>query len=59
MEPTIRAKLMMQLQAECLSGWVASAAQKMSLKSNMAVPEAAETDKVGWDGIADRAEGEV
>ena len=55
----IRAKLVLQLRAEDLSGRAIAASQSMSRKSITAVLEAADAAGVGWDDIADRSDGEV
>lgn len=55
----IRAKLILQLRAEGLSGRAIAASQGMSRKSITAVLEAADAASVGWDDVADRPEGEV
>src|SRR5699024_10954760 len=49
----IRAKLVLQLRAEGLSGRAISASQGMSRKSVRAVFEAADAVGIGWDDIAD------
>ena len=54
----IRAKLILQLRAEGLSGRAIAASQGMSRKSITAVLEAADAASVGWDDVADRPEGE-
>ncbi|WOQ16961.1 IS21 family transposase [Raineyella sp. W15-4] len=55
----IRAKLVLQLRAEGLSGRAIATSQAMSRKSVTAVLEAADVAGVGWDEVADRSEGEV
>ncbi|MEE1622745.1 IS21 family transposase, partial [Zafaria sp. Z1313] len=55
----IRAKLVLQLRAEGLSGRVIAASQGMSRKSVTAVLEAADAAGIGWDEIKDLAHGEV
>ncbi len=55
----IRAKLVLQLRAEGLSGRAISASQQMSRKSVTAVLEAADAGGVGWDDVAELADGEV
>ena len=55
----IRAKLVLQLRAEGLSGRAIAASQGMSRKSITAVLEAADAAGVAWDDIADSSEGEV
>jgi len=55
----IRAKLVLQLRAEGLSGRAIAASQGMSRKSITAVLEAADAAGVVWDDIADSSEGEV
>lgn len=55
----IRAKLVLQLRAEGLSGRAISASQRMSRKSITAVLEAADAAGLGWDEIRDRPEAEV
>lgn len=55
----IRAKLVLQLRAEGLSGRAIAASQGMSRKSITAVLEAADAAGVVWDDIANSSEGEV
>lgn len=55
----IRAKLVLQLRAEGLSGRAIAASQSMSRNSITAVLEAADAAGVGWEDIADRPDGEV
>jgi transposase len=55
----IRAKRVLQLRAEGLSGRAIAASQGMSRKSITAVLEAADAAGVGWDEIKDRSDGEV
>ncbi|MEW1921966.1 IS21 family transposase [Pseudarthrobacter oxydans] len=55
----IRAKLVLRLRAEGLSGRAIAASQGMSRKSITAVLEAADAAGVAWDDIADSSEGEV
>lgn len=55
----IRAKLILQLRAEALSGRAIAASQGMSRKSITAVLEAADAAGVRWDDIAEKPEGEV
>lgn len=55
----IRAKLVLQLRAEGLSGRVIAASQGMSRKSVTAVLEAADAAGVGWDDVADHPDAEV
>ncbi|MEV7475637.1 IS21 family transposase, partial [Pseudarthrobacter oxydans] len=55
----IRAKLVLQLRAEGLSGRAIAASQGMSRKSITAVLEAADAAGVVWDDIASSSEGEV
>lgn len=55
----IRAKLVLQLRAEGLSGRAIAASQGMSRKSVTAVLEAADTAGISWDDVADLADGEV
>ncbi|TPV47581.1 IS21 family transposase [Pseudarthrobacter phenanthrenivorans] len=55
----IRAKLVLQLRAEGLSGRAIAASQGMSRKSITAVLEAADAAGMAWDDIADSLEGEV
>ena len=51
----IRAKLVLQLRAEGLSGRAIAASQGMSRKSVTAVLEAADTAGISWDDVADLA----
>ena len=55
----IRAKLILQLRSEGLSGRTIAASQGMSRKSITAVLEAADTAGVSWDDVAERPEDEV
>ena len=55
----IKAKLVLQLRAEGLSGRAIAASQAMSRKSITAVLEAADAAGVSWDDVAERPEGEV
>lgn len=55
----IRAKLVLQLRAEGLSGRAIAASQGMSRKSITAVLEAADAAGVVWDEIADSTDREV
>lgn len=55
----IRAKLVLQLQAEGLSGRAISVSQGMSRKSVTAVIDAAERAGVRWDDVAELAESDV
>lgn len=55
----IRAKLVLQLRAEGLSGRAIAASQGMSRKSITAVLEAADAAGVVWDDIADSSDREV
>lgn len=55
----IKAKLVLQLRAEGLSGRAIAASQGMSRKSITAVLEAADAVGVGWDDIKDHGEAEV
>jgi len=55
----IRAKLVLQLRAEGLSGRAIAASQGMSRKSIAAVIEAADAAGLGWDDVADLSEGKV
>lgn len=55
----IRAKLIVQLRSEGLSGRTIAASQGMSRKSITAVLEAADTAGVSWDDVAERPEDEV
>lgn len=49
----IRAKLVLQLRAEGLSGRAIAASQGMSRKSVRAVFEAADGVGIGWDDVAE------
>ena len=49
----IRAKLVLQLRAEGLSGRAIAASQGMSRKSITAVLEAADATETSWDDIAE------
>ena len=55
----IRAKLILQLRSEGLSGRAIAASQGMSRKSITAVLEAADTTGLSWDEVAERHEDEV
>lgn len=55
----IRAKLVLQLRAEGLSGRAIAASQAMSRKSVTQVLEAADAAGLAWDDVKDRADGEV
>ena len=55
----IRAKLVLQLRAEGLSGRAIAATQGMSRKSITAVLEAADATGTTWDDVVDLADGEV
>lgn len=55
----IRAKLVLQLRAEGLSGRAIASSQAMSRKSITAVLEAADAAGLGWDDVAERSEAEV
>lgn len=55
----IRAKSVLRLRAEGLSGRAIASSQGMSRKSVTAVLEAADAAGVGWDDVADRSDGEV
>ncbi|PZT86156.1 IS21 family transposase [Brevibacterium ihuae] len=55
----IRAKLVLQLRADGLSGRAIAASQGMSRKSVTAVLEAADAAGLGWDDVKDRTDGEV
>jgi transposase len=55
----IRAKLILQLRAEGLSGRAIAASQGMSRKSITAVLEAADAAGIQWDDVAEKPEGEV
>ena len=55
----IRAKLVLRLRAEGLSGRAIAASQQMSRKSVMAVFEAADTAGVSWDDVSQRSNDEV
>src|SRR5699024_8751262 len=55
----IRAKLVLRLRAEGLSGRAIAASQGMSRKSITAVLEAADATGTSWDDVADLADGEV
>ena len=55
----IRAKLVLQLRAEGLSGRAIAASQQMSRKSVTAVLDAADGAGVAWDEIAGQSEAEV
>lgn len=55
----IKAKLVLQLRAEGLSGRAISVSQGMSRHSVQAVIEAADRDGIGWDDVAEVAEAQV
>ncbi len=55
----IKAKLVLQLRAEGLSGRAIASSQGMSRKSITAVLEAADAAGISWDDVAERLEGEV
>ncbi|MDZ7884176.1 MAG: IS21 family transposase [Mycobacterium sp.] len=55
----IKAKLVLQLRADGLSGRAIATSQAMSRKSITEVLEAADAAGVGWDDVADLGEGEV
>lgn len=55
----IKAKLVLQLRAEGLSGRAIAASQRISRNSVAAVLEAADAAGVDWDDIAERPEAEV
>lgn len=55
----IKAKLVLQLRAEGLSGRAIAASQQMSRKSVTAVFEAADAAGVSWDEVAERSDGDV
>ncbi|QGW25261.1 transposase of ISAar36, IS21 family, istA [Dietzia sp. DQ12-45-1b] len=55
----IKAKLVLQLRAEGLSGRAIAASQQISRNSVAAVLEAADAAKLGWDDVADLPDGEV
>ena len=55
----IRAKLVLQLRAEGLSGRAIAGSQAMSRKSVTQVLEAADAAGLGWDDVKDRADSEV
>lgn len=55
----IRAKLVLQLRAEGLSGRAIASSQGVSRKSITAVLEAADAAGIGWDDVAERADAEV
>lgn len=55
----IRAKLVLQLRAEGLSGRAIASSQGMSRKSITGVLEAADAAGVVWDDIVDRTDGDV
>lgn len=55
----IRAKLVLQLRAEGLSGRAIATSQGMSRKSVTAVLEAADAGGTSWDDVADLSDGEV
>ena len=55
----IKAKLVLRLRAEGLSGRAIATSQAMSRKSITAVLDAADAAGVGWDDVADLGEGEV
>lgn len=55
----IRAKLVLQLRAEGLSGRAIAASQAMSRKSVTQVLDAADVAGLAWDDVEDRPDGEV
>ena len=55
----IRAKLILQLRSEGLSGRAIASSQGMSRKSITAILEAADAADVSWDDVADRPDDEV
>ena len=55
----IRAKLVLQLRAEGLSGRAIAASQQMTRKSVTAVLDAADAAGVAWAEVAGQSEGEV
>ena len=55
----IKAKLVLQLRAEGLSGRAIAASQQISRNSVAAVLEAADAAELGWDDVADLPDGEV
>lgn len=55
----IRAKLVLQMRAEGLSGRAIATSQGMSRKSITEVLEAADAADINWDAIADHPEAEV
>ena len=55
----IRAKLVLQLRAEGLSGRAIAASQGMPRKSVTAVLEAADATKTSWDDVAELADEQV
>ena len=55
----MKAKLVLQLRAEGLSGRAISAGQGMSRHSVQAVIDAADRLELGWDDVAGMSEGEV
>ena len=55
----IRAKLILQLRADGLSGRAIAASQGMSRKSITAVLDAAEAAGIGWDEVAELEDEQV
>ncbi|WP_438802058.1 hypothetical protein [Dietzia massiliensis] len=55
----IRAKLVLQLRAEGLSGRAIAASQGMSRKSITAVLEAADATETSWDDVAELSDEQV
>ncbi|MBB1032627.1 IS21 family transposase, partial [Dietzia sp. SLG310A2-38A2] len=55
----IRAKLVLQLRSEGLSGRAIAASQGMSRKSVTAVLEAADAHEVTWDDVANLDDSQV
>lgn len=55
----IRAKLVLQLRAEGLSGRAIAASQGMSRKSITAVLEAADATETSWDDVAELTDEQV
>ena len=56
---TIRAKWVLQLRTEDLSGRAIASSQGMPRKSITAVLEAADAADVSWDDVKDRDDGQV
>ncbi len=55
----IKAKLVLQLRNQGLSGRAIASAQGMARNSVQAVIDAADQFKVGWNDVAEMSEGEV